>query len=237
MRIAVLSDVHGNLPALEAVLKDVKGQGCDLVYHTGDVIAIGPWPAECFDLLMSLPNVSPVMGNHDAWYVSGLPDNRKMWRREEEVAHQHWVWATMKPTARDAMAKWPYLVGAVHEGVAMTFLHYPFDETGKDFAAIQRPPPRAWLDDVAGKYSSQLVFFGHDHSPHDVEGRARYIAPGAVGIVSEGETRYVVADCEKGRCRVQKRTVPYDSDALWKAFEDRMVPARELIIRGFFGMK
>ena len=215
----------------------MRAQGCDVIYHTGDVIGIGPWPAECFDLLAGVPNLKPVMGNHDAWYVSGLPEGRSMWRREEEVAHQKWVWATMKPTAREAMSSWPYVIQAVHDGVSMVFLHYPLDGSGKDFLPIQRPPPPSWLDEVAGKYGTQLVFFGHDHFSHDVEGKVRYIDPGAVGIVSEAETRYVVVECRNGRYTIDKRALPYDSEALWRAFEERMVPARELLLRGFFGQK
>ena len=66
MRIAVLTDAHGNLPALQVALAALQREGCDAIFHTGDAIGIGPCPAECLDLLLNTPRVRPVMGNHDA---------------------------------------------------------------------------------------------------------------------------------------------------------------------------
>ena len=51
MKIAVLTDVHGNLPALQATLRGIRREGCDAIFHTGDSIGIGPYPAECLDLI------------------------------------------------------------------------------------------------------------------------------------------------------------------------------------------
>ena len=48
MRIAVITDVHANLPALEAAVGAIHACGCDAIVHTGDAIAIGPYPAECY---------------------------------------------------------------------------------------------------------------------------------------------------------------------------------------------
>ena len=53
MKIAVLTDAHGNLPALEAALAAIRVMGCDVVYHTGDAVGIGPYPAECVERLLS----------------------------------------------------------------------------------------------------------------------------------------------------------------------------------------
>jgi len=53
MKIVVITDTHANLPALEALLKAVRTEGYDAIFHTGDAIAIGPYPAECLDLLLN----------------------------------------------------------------------------------------------------------------------------------------------------------------------------------------
>jgi predicted phosphodiesterase len=75
-KIAVMTDVHANLPALQAALSAIKREGYDLLVHTGDAIAIGPYPAEAVDLLLSIPDSILVMGNHDAWFADGLFDPR-----------------------------------------------------------------------------------------------------------------------------------------------------------------
>lgn len=72
-RIAVITDAHANLPALDAALAAIRGDGVAAVYHTGDAIGIGPFPAEVLDRLLHEPRMRSVMGNHDAWFAFGLP--------------------------------------------------------------------------------------------------------------------------------------------------------------------
>ncbi len=70
-KAAIMTDVHGNLPALEAAVKVIDSEHCDAIFHLGDAVGIGPFPAESLELLLSLPNFRSVMGNHDAWFVRG----------------------------------------------------------------------------------------------------------------------------------------------------------------------
>ncbi|PBQ31525.1 metallophosphoesterase [Sphingobacteriaceae bacterium] len=69
MQVLVLSDIHGNLPALEFVLK--QEPKVDLVISLGDVVNYGPWSNECVDLLESLDNKMLLKGNHEEAYLSG----------------------------------------------------------------------------------------------------------------------------------------------------------------------
>jgi predicted phosphodiesterase len=66
MRLAIISDIHGNLPALEAVLADVKNRGVDATVNLGDCVTSPLWPRETFDVLQSLA-LPTVRGNHDRW--------------------------------------------------------------------------------------------------------------------------------------------------------------------------
>ena len=70
MRILILSDIHGNLPSLEYVLKQEKSVDC--VISLGDVVNYGPWSNECVDLLESLDNKVLIMGNHEEAFLSGI---------------------------------------------------------------------------------------------------------------------------------------------------------------------
>jgi predicted phosphodiesterase len=76
MRIAVFSDIHSNLEALEAVLDHAFRQRIDRYVCLGDVVGYGANPNECIARLQSLPNCSLVLGNHDA-AVLGIPNNMK----------------------------------------------------------------------------------------------------------------------------------------------------------------
>ncbi len=70
MRVLVISDIHGNLPALEYVLKEE--QSADLVISLGDVVNYGPWSNECVDLMDSLKSKVLILGNHEEAFLDGL---------------------------------------------------------------------------------------------------------------------------------------------------------------------
>ena len=57
MKIAVITDVHGNLPALQVALSAIQREDADAIFYTGDAIGIGPFPAECLELLLSAPRM------------------------------------------------------------------------------------------------------------------------------------------------------------------------------------
>ncbi len=74
MRLAVISDIHGNLAALEAVLADIRARGVDRTVNLGDCITSPLWPKETFEALQSLA-LPTVRGNHDRW-IEELPEDK-----------------------------------------------------------------------------------------------------------------------------------------------------------------
>ena len=103
-RVAVCTDAHANLPALRAALTAIDRLGVDAIYHTGDLIGIGPYPAECLDLLLRRADARCLMGNHDAWFAFGLPAPRPPWMSEGEWEHQQWVHAQLDASLRATVA-------------------------------------------------------------------------------------------------------------------------------------
>ena len=72
MRLAVLSDIHGNLLALEAVLRDLKQSGgADQTWILGDLCVCGPFPVECLQQIRDLPHTDVISGNTDRYLVTG----------------------------------------------------------------------------------------------------------------------------------------------------------------------
>ena len=67
--IAILSDIHGNLPALKAVIKDALEKGCNRFISLGDVVSYYSQPAECIELLMQHDAIN-ILGNHDSYIVN-----------------------------------------------------------------------------------------------------------------------------------------------------------------------
>jgi predicted phosphodiesterase len=235
MKIAVITDLHANLPALRAVLPAIQAESCDLIVHTGDAIAIGPQPRECLECLLNTPGAQFVMGNHDAYFVDGLPEPQPDWMSDGEVEHQRWTHAQLDPGWRATLAGWPYVIERAFAGVRTTFVHYALAPSGRDFAPTVRRPTVADLDRVFGGHQSQLIFYGHDHRFSDLTGRARYVNPGSLGCHNQAMARYCVVAYHEGGFTLTHRRVPYDDTELWQAFERRRVPERHFIYQTFFG--
>ena len=139
MRLVVFTDVHANLPALDAALSSIRQHGYDVLVHTGDAIAIGPFPAECMDRLLSLPNAYLLMGNHDAWFANGLPEPQPSWMSDGEVLHQQWTHALLNPILKSVVAQWEFVFTETFDGVTISFMHYPLTSQHEFMPVIQQP--------------------------------------------------------------------------------------------------
>jgi predicted phosphodiesterase len=232
-RIAVFTDVHANLPALDAALAEIDRLGVDAIYHTGDAIGIGPFPAECVDRLLSRASAQLLMGNHDSWFAFGLPDESVPGMPADERTHQRWVHAQLDPGLREVIAAWPYASSLRIEGLRIDFLHYPLNDAG-GFRAPQDLSP----DSASALFqlpTSTLVFFGHDHRPWNVTGGStHFVNPGSLGCSRDPVARFLILEVEAGgNWAISFRGAPYDPDPVFRALEDRRVPARDFIRRTF----
>ena len=235
MKIIVITDVHANLPALKAALSAARAEGYDLLVHTGDAIAIGPYPSETLDLLLSTPNTRFTKGNHDQWFAEGLPNPLPEWMGEGEIEHQAWTHAQIDPKLRSVLAHWPMMIREEFEGIEIAFMHYMLDETNTGFARILRDPTANELAELFHAVPVPIIFYGHTHIFWDKQGRTRYINPGSLGCFSKAVARYTVMEIKRGTYQIEHRTVEYDDEELWKTFEQRKVPEREFIYGAFFG--
>jgi putative phosphoesterase len=235
MRLAVFSDVHANLPALEAIRSAIQSSGYDLAIHTGDVLAIGPYPAECLDLLLNLPRTRLVMGNHDAYFAFGIPQPLPSYLSEGEYQHQLWTHQQVDPKLRSIVAEWPYVIEQEFEEVSTIFLHYELNKAGDDFVPVIRRPGIDDLDQLFTRRRAAILFFGHDHNASDQQGRLRYINPGSTGCFNMPVARFILVDYSRGNFTIEYHQVPYDDADLHREFEKRQVPERDFIYQVFFG--
>lgn len=231
MRLIVMTDVHANLPALEAALGAASAIGYDLIVHTGDAIGIGPFPAECLETLLNLDRAMLLMGNHDASFATDMITGRP---GTEESAHRRWTHDQLGPRLREAVRRWPYAVTSEFEGITVSFLHYPL-RGRRDFISIIKEPTAQQLDQIFAPYPGAVVFYGHHHPFSDITGQRRYVNPGSLGCAETNVARIAVLDIKGGRWRVRFKSVPYDDTPLVEAFRKRDVPGRQFIQRAFFG--
>ena len=180
-RVAAVYDVHGNLPALEAVLREVTEWRPDLLLVGGDVLP-GPMPAECLTLLDEVPlPVAWVRGNGDVDVVAtartGPPD------RVPAAFHGVMRWVAGRTHERwlESISGWPLSVTLHVHGVGdVLFCHATPRDENEIFTA--NTPDEA-LREVFPQGDEEVVVCGHTHMPFDrlVE-RTRVVNAGSVGM-------------------------------------------------------
>ena len=176
MRVAVLADIHGNLPALEAVLAEVDSAAPDLVVVCGDV-ASGPLPAESIDLLRSLPNARFVRGNADRELV-----------RAFDGAHDaggplssDWYAAQISREQRDFLASFAETVSIEVDGLGRVLFCHGSPRSDEEMMTSETPDER--LKEFTAGVEAAVVVCGHTHMPFDrMAGAVRVINPGSVGM-------------------------------------------------------
>jgi predicted phosphodiesterase len=235
MKIAVITDAHANLPALQAALQAIRAEACDAIFHVMDAIAIGPQPAECLDLMQGRSNLTCISGNHDLYFANGLPDPQPVWMSDGEVKHQLWTHAQLGSQSKSLISRWPLVQEEIFEGVRTVFVHYGMADPGIDFMKVVQNPDGAALDGMFAQFKTELLFFGYHHVPADVEGKARYINPGSLGCCPQAAARYTIVEFAEGQAKVRHCSVPYDDRELYEAFEKRNVRERDFIYKVFLG--
>jgi len=235
MKIAVLTDIHANLPALRAALDEIALIGCDKIVHTGDLIGIGPHPRECMELMFERPDVLYVMGNHDAKFASGLPPVRPPQMSSRVYVHHRWTHEQLDPAMRDVVAEWPYAITKSCAGVRFAFQHYGWNVATQRFADVIDDPTASDLDRMFGGKNHDVVFYGHHHPKHEEQGLAHYINPGALGCSDEPVARFAVVELQgDGTYEISHHAAPYNPCVLFEAYEAREVPQREFFYENFF---
>ncbi|GAA3452742.1 metallophosphoesterase family protein [Dactylosporangium matsuzakiense] len=204
MRVAVLADVHANLPALEAVLDDVDTCGADRIVLLGD-IAGGPLPAETLDRLAALGDRAVwVHGNGEREIVDafdGRPGDGRTGADAADCA------ALIEQRHRDLLHGLPLTVTLDVDGLGPVLFCHATPRRDDEFVLVDSPVAR-W-NAVLGGVSAPLVVCGHTHMPFDrLADRRRVVNPGSVGMNYGPPGAYWAL---LGDGVVQLRRTPYDA--------------------------
>lgn len=219
MRLGVISDIHGNRLALDAVLAELAREGVDEIVCLGDV-AVGPQPAEALDRVRKL-GCGVVMGNWDAAFLNAMPDPQdEIGRMLVELAE--WWAASLTPADREFMQSFaPTLDVRVGEVDVLCFHGSPRSHDDQIYATTPDEELRAML----GGFEAPVFVGGHTHVQIVRRVDERLIFnPGSVGLpFREWWPRpvrispwaeYGVLSSEEGRLSLDLRRTPFDVDAL-----------------------
>jgi predicted phosphodiesterase len=219
MRIAIIADIHGNLPALEAVLADIQRRGADRTIDLGDSVSGPLWPREVCDLLMGRDDLT-IRGDHDRW-VAG-PDHARMGSSDRyayaNLGADHRQWLGALPPSADAGNS----IFACH-GTPTDDNQYLIEEVSEHHLVRAHP---STIRERLGDVQARVVLCGHSHQQHLIQlsdgplilnpgsvGCPSYDDPGADPHVSESGSpyaRYAVLSIDEQNVSADMIALTYD---------------------------
>ena len=213
MKYAVLSDVHGNYPALRAVMEDAGREGISRYLFAGDYCISGPWPDECITAIRMIPEKHIIRGNEEKYLEDLIGKDQSMWT-DGQMQVSYWCYRNIRRENLDYLLALPGRVDFVYNGTEIHMAHssmdflgtYPF-YTWNSVTVAERnkkkgADPEKILKEIAGEWDRDPAFreavsglkkgiyvFGHSHiqwSYRDREAGVYLINPGSCGLPLDG---------------------------------------------------
>ena len=226
MKVAIISDIHGNLAALDAVLTDVKAQQPEAVYCLGDLVGYAAFPNEVIDRIR-VEAIPTIMGNYDDGVGFDRDECGCAYRDPEEQGlgdlSLQWTKRTVSPDRKGFLRS---LVPEIR-----------FDADGKRFRLVHGSPrrmneylfedrPLSSFQRLAATSDCDVLIFGHTHKPYTKRvDSVLFVNAGSVGKPKDGDPRACYALIETtGTVSVDFRRVPYDIERVAAAIRASELP-------------
>jgi len=226
MIFAVISDIHANLHALEAVWEDIESQNPDLVYCLGDLVGYGAFPNQVIEFIRER-NISTVMGNYDEGVGFDMDDCGCAYKTVEEdrlgKLSLLWTRRHTAPENKTFLQKLPLQIRLEGQRPHMLLVH---GSPRKINEYLYQDRPKASFERIAKLAGTDVVLFGHTHFPYTkTTNNTLFVNTGSVGKPKDGDPRgsYVILKTGR-RTHVEIRRVRYDVKAAADAIRESNLP-------------
>lgn len=239
MRVAIISDMHGNDLAFETVEADIQNQSIDRIVCLGDAVQGGPQPAEVVQRLRRL-NCPVVMGNADAWLISGeetgdeaIPAERL--KKMGEV--RDWSLSHLTEEDRTFISNFqPTVTLQLKDGIDLLCFHgspTSFDDV------ILPVAPEEEFQKFLGPYAGHILTGGHTHAQQIRRiGKHFFFNPGSVGFAyshhqpdddfhADPWAEYAILSIANGQVSLEFRRVPFNPDEMIRIYRESGRPFAE----------
>lgn len=226
MKIIVLGDIHGNLPALEVALREARAEGYDLLCHTGDLVGFAPYPEETVELVRAR-RILGVRGDVDELIAGEAPgrgpSTEEAARAFEERAYA-WTLARTPRMVRNYLGNLPFGCYLQMGPRRATLLHAtPIDA----YTRLSADGDEEYFRELGEAAEADVIICGHTHrSFHRVVDGRHFINVGSVGYPQDGDSRtgYTVIRAD-ANVEIQFPRFPYDTRRLTHTAVQRGFPA------------
>jgi putative phosphoesterase len=227
-RVAVITDIHANLPALEAALVRFEELGIARVYCGGDLVGYGPHPDEVCALIEERA-IPTIYGNYDYAIARDLDDCGCAYvtphDREIGQLSVEWTLANTGQAAKDFMRELPF---DLRFDVGRTPVHLVHGSPRKVNEYLFEDKPASLYERLAAVEQADVLVFGHTHKPWIRDfGGVRFVNCGSVGKPKDGDPRaaFAVLTATADGVEAAIERVPYDAEAVAAQVRDAGLPA------------
>ncbi len=232
MKIALISDIHANLPALEAVWEDVQSQDPDSIYCLGDLVGYGAQPNEVVQFIRD-NHVPTIMGNYDNGVGHDLDSCGCAYtdKRLERLGELSIWWSRGHTTEQNKqyLRSLPKEIRLSENGSEILLVHGS-PRSLHEYLPEQRPT--VTFERIAKVANCDIMLFGHTHIPYQKQvADTLFVNAGSVGRPKDGDPRACYVVLENGE--VTFRRVEYDMQSAARAIKESDLPdyyAEELLV-------
>jgi putative phosphoesterase len=225
MQVALIGDVHANLPALDAVIAHIQAEGIRRIWNVGDFVGYGAYPNEVIELLRRVKATS-IVGNYDLKVVQ-FPKKEVKWRTSKQpdkyLAFQ-WAYQELKPENRRYLAKLPAEVRLEVAGKRILLTHGSPMSINEH---LTQDTPLDRLQELLLAGSADVLICGHSHQPFARQVEAGWVInTGSVGRPGDGDPRacYAILRLNQKGLAVEHYRVEYDVERAARAVRQHGLP-------------
>lgn len=213
MKLAFISDVHGNIEALNAVLEDIKAKRVDRLYCLGDLVGYGPDPEEVVKTIIK-QNITTIMGNYDDAIGNEKESCGCSYKpgRETEVGviTLNWSIRNTSDVSKAFLKSLPHKLEFELEGVKFLLVHGSPLNYLLEYVKPDTESKR--LEQIVSSTNADVIINGHTHLPMAMWVKGKYIFnAGSTGRPKDGDPRacYLIIDLDKGALKYEFVRVKY----------------------------
>ena len=240
MKVGIITDVHGNIIALNAVLNEFEKIEVDKIICCGDIIGIGPNPEETVqELMKNEDKLIAVIGNHEQYLLKGLPKNVHDDKRAmslEEIDNHEWTHSKLSKNSKNFISQFKISNIIEIEGKKIYIVHYPSNENGIYKEHIKNPTIKQNEEMFSG-IDADIFIYGHTHTTSiNNKNNKWYINSGSLGCpVKSNIANAGILEINKNEVYYKQLKIEYNVNEVIQEIERLKFPFYKGILKFFYG--
>lgn len=238
MKIGIITDIHSNIQALNAILNEFDKQNVEKIICCGDIIGIGIHPEETVQTLLKRKKMLiAVRGNHEQYLLNGLPkeihDDKKM--SEKEIANHKWNHSKLSDQSIEFLRQLEIFQNIELDGKRFYIVHYPQQSDGTYKKHIKNPSAMENME-MFKENNADIFLYGHTHtfSVNSIDGKW-YINTGALGCPMKSNiARAGILEINDGKIKFNSINVEYNVKEIIDKINNLKFPFYEEILKIFY---